>query len=377
MNFKELIKDIAHTHSSLQQESAKSINVLLTLRNWMIGFQIQEYEQNGEDRAAYGTSLLQRLAKELTIKGLVAAELSRCRQFYRTYPLIGRAILNQWKPILPPSILGTASQKLLIDSSDAILGTVSQESEDKYKVPVKQLISRLSYSHFTELIKLDEALKRSFYELESIKGNWSVRELKRQINTLYYERCGLSSKPEALSEKVQSASESDAPAHIVKSIYAFDFLGLEARELVEEKDLEAALLNHLQDFMLELGNGFCFEARQKRLLIDDEYYFADMVFYHRILKCHVIIELKTDRFKPQHLAQLNTYVSYYREEEMCKGDNPPIGILLCTQQGKKLVEYALSGMDENLFVSKYLIDLPSKEVLSNFLLKELEILKNE
>ncbi len=141
------------------------------------------------------------------------------------------------------------------------------------------------------------------------------------------------------------------PQEIVKSVYAFEFLGLKAKDVVEEKDLESALLNHIQNFILELGNVFCFESRQKRILIDETYYFVDLVFYHRILKCHVIIELKLDEFKHEHLSQLNTYVSYFREEVKQKDDNPPIGILMCTNKGLKLAEYALSGMDEKLFIS--------------------------
>jgi RecB family endonuclease NucS len=149
-------------------------------------------------------------------------------------------------------------------------------------------------------------------------------------------------------------------------------MGLNASHLVEERDLETAILDHLQAFILELGHGFCFEARQKRILIDDDYFFVDLVFYHRILKCHVLIELKIDSFKHEHLSQLNTYVAYYREEVKRKDDNPPIGILLCTGKGKKLVEYALSGMDNKLFVSKYLLELPKKELLESFITNELQ-----
>ena len=158
----------------------------------------------------------------------------------------------------------------------------------------------------------------------------------------------------------------------IRQPFTFEFLGLDAKEAYSEKDLEDSLLAHLEEFMLELGKGFCFEARQKRIIIDDEYYFADLVFYHRILHCNVICELKNDEFKHEYLGQLNAYVSYYKENEMHDGDNPPIGILLCTKKGKKMVEYAIAGMSNQLFVSTYLLQLPDKTSLEKFLLEQLE-----
>ena len=153
--------------------------------------------------------------------------------------------------------------------------------------------------------------------------------------------------------------------------FAFEFLGLKAKDVITEGDLEDALISHLQEFLLELGKGFCFEDRQKRMIIDDEYYYADLVFYNRILHCSVIVELKNDEFRHEYLGQLNAYVSYYKENEMYEGDNPPVGILLCTHKGEKMVEYAIAGMDNHLFVSTYMLQLPDKSTLENFLLKEL------
>lgn len=170
-------------------------------------------------------------------------------------------------------------------------------------------------------------------------------------------------------------TEKITAADTIKQPFAFEFLELKSSDTIDEKDLEQALINHLQKFLLELGYGFCFEARQKRIIIDDEYYFADLVFYHRILHCHVIIELKNDEFRHEHLGQLNAYVSYYRENEMNSGDNLPIGILLCTHKGKKMVEYALAGMDNKLFVSQYMLQLPDKKELERFILKEKECIE--
>ncbi|TAF78836.1 MAG: DUF1016 family protein, partial [Sphingobacteriales bacterium] len=200
----------------------------------------------------------------------------------------------------------------------------------------------------------------------------TVKELKRQVNTLAFERVGLSNNSAIANQQLLEKISPTLPEDAIKSIYTFDFLGIKSGSLLEEKELETALLNHLQEFIRELGLGFCFEERQKRMLIDDEYYFTDLVFYHRILKCHVIIELKIDAFKHEYLSQLNTYVAYYNAEVKRPDDNLAIGILLCTQKGKKLVEYATAGMDNQLFVSKYMLQLPKKEQLEAFVKQELK-----
>ena len=234
------------------------------------------------------------------------------------------------------------------------------------------LINKLSFSHLVELLEIAEPLKRTFYEIECIKGTWSVRELRRQVNSLYYERSSLSKQPEKLAAIVAGKTEPMAPADIVKQVYTFEFLGLPAKDVVEEHHLETALLSHLQEFIIELGNGFCFEARQKKILIGDEYFFIDLVFYHRLLKCHVLIDLKVDAFNHVNAGQLNTYLNYYKAEVMQPDDNPPVGILLVTQQNKALVEYATAGMDNTLFVSKYLLLLPNKQQLQQFIQNELK-----
>src|SRR3989339_539196 len=197
--------------------------------------------------------------------------------------------------------------------------------------------------------------------------SWSVRELKRQIASLYYERSGLSINKKKLSLITQSKAEPLAARQIIRDPYVFEFLGLKPRDVLGESSLENALLDKLQDFLQELGHGFCFEARQKRVLIGGEHFFVDLVFYHRILKCHVLIELKVDNFKHEYLGQLNTYVNWYRKHETSEGDNAPVGILLCTKKNHALVEYALAGMDNKLFVSKYQLELPKKEAIRRFL----------
>jgi predicted nuclease of restriction endonuclease-like (RecB) superfamily len=360
MNFDLLTNTILETHTSLQQSAVKAINIHLTIRNWLIGFYIVEFEQKGEDRAKYGSKLLPELAKKIKIKGLTSPELSRCRQFYHVYPQIFGIVSQKLDYLLPQSILGLPTQELQ---------TTDNQDNTIY---FEKLLTKISYTNFVEIIKIKDENKRKFYELLVIKNTLSVEELKRQIATLAYERVGLSQNGELAFSELSNKITPEKPTDAVKSIYLFDFMDLPNAHLIEESELEDALINHLTQFMLEMGNGFCFEARQKRLLIDDEYYFVDLVFYHRLLKCHVLIELKTDKFKHEHLSQLNTYVACYNDQIKQPDDNPTIGILLCTEKGKQLVEYALAGMDNNLFVSKYLLNLPSKEILTQFIENELK-----
>jgi len=372
LNFEALVAEIEQTHQHFQQQAVKAVNMSLTIRNYLIGFYIVEFEQNGEDRAAYGSKLLDSLAAKLSIKGLVSAEISRCRQFYFCYPQILGALTQEFKNLVPQHILGTLSQESNMGVEPSIMVSSNlQSTKSNLYVPGEKLLSKLSFSHLVELIKIQDHLKRTFYEIECIKGTWSVRELKRQINSLYFERSGMSAKPEWLSELTQQKAETANPTDIVKSLYAFEFLGLKTKDALEESDLETALLDHLQDFMMEMGHGFCLEARQKKMLIGDEYFFIDLVFYHRILKCHVLVELKIEDFNHHNIGQLNTYVNYYKAKEMQTDDNPTVGILLVTNKNNALVEFATAGIDNHLFVSKYLLELPKKEQLEAFINNEL------
>ncbi|MGB0432496.1 MAG: PDDEXK nuclease domain-containing protein, partial [Bacteroidia bacterium] len=249
--------------------------------------------------------------------------------------------------------------------------SVTDELPSTDSVYYQNLVQKVSYTHFVELIKIQDPTKRKFYEMLIIKTTPSVKELKKQINTLAYERVGLSANINTAVSQLETQVLPQKATDAIKSIYLFDFLGFKNDTLIEESTLENALLNHLEKFIQELGLGFCFEHRQKRILIDDEYFFADLVFYHRVLKCHIIIELKIDAFKHEYLSQLNTYVAYYNAEVKLPDDNAAIGILMCTEKGKKLVEYAIAGMDNQLFVSRYLLELPKKEQLEMFIKNEL------
>jgi len=212
---------------------------------------------------------------------------------------------------------------------------------------------------------------RLFYELECIKGTWSVKELRRQIGSLLYERTGLSKNKKKLLALAHQNSNVQTFPDLIRDPYIFDFLGLKQQEVLPEKGLEQALLNHLLQFLIELGKGFCFEARQKRIIIDNEHHFIDLVFYHRLLHCNVLIDLKTERFNHSHASQMNMYLEYYKKYEMGEGDNPPVGILLCTGKDKEHVAFATAGMDDKVFVSQYLVALPGKQELEQFIRKEL------
>lgn len=373
-NFESLVSVIEQTHVHFQQQAFKAINVSLTIRNWLIGYYIVEFEQKGEDRAKYGEKLLIEIVKSLNIKGLKLTNIKLSRQFYYTYPQIIQYLKTNAFDF--PQIRQLLSDELPINTNEPVL--IRQMPSDELTTALKSnkyitnLVTKISFSHFVELCKIDDIQKRTFYELLILKTTPTVEELKRQMNTLAFERVGLSVHTELAHEQLLNKINPALPQDAIKNIYAFDFLGLKNDGLVEEQDLETALLNHLQSFIQELGLGFCFEYRQKRMLIDDEYFFADLVFYHRLLKCHVIIELKVDAFKHEYLSQLNTYVAYYNAEVKQADDNLAIGILLCTQKGKKLVEYATAGMDNQLFISKYLLALPPKEALENFIVNELK-----
>ena len=366
-----MIRDV---HKHLQAQAAGAVNQTLTIRNFLTGYYIIEFEQKGENRAEYGKKLLQKLADDLSIKGLTEPELSRCRQFYTTYPHILGTLSQTFGKSLPKQILGTLSQEFKLIPS-AQKNNPSSNVKMCLSVPAEKIISSLSFSHIVELIKIDDALKRTFYEIECIKGIWSVRELKRQIASQYYERSGLSDKPEKLAELVHQKTHPQKPKDIIKNTYAFEFLDLPTREIVEESDLETALLNHLQQFIIELGNGFCFEARQKRILIGETYYFIDLVFYHRILKCHVLLELKIGAFDHGDVGQLNTYLNYFKKNICTLNDNPPVGILLVAEKDKALVEYATAGMDQHMFVQEYMLKLPSVDKLKTRMEQELKELR--
>lgn len=364
MNFEHLIQILEQAHNYLQGKAVSAVNQSLTIRNWLFGHYIVEYEQNGEDRAKYGMELLKSVADRLiskNIKGLSDRNLRNCRRFYLVYPNISQVLSGF---ALPGSIWQIPSAKS------------GKESENTgYKgVEPGVLLSRLSFSHIIELARENDDFKRAFYELQAIKGNWSVTELQRQIGSLLYERTGLSANKEDLILDVNKEAEPLTPVGIMRDPYIFEFVGLKPKEKYTESKLEEALIEHLQTFLLELGKGFCFEAKQKRITIDEEYYYIDLIFYHRVLKCHILIDLKTRKFKHTDAGQMNFYLNYFKDNEMSDGDNPPVGIVLCTDKKSSTVKFATGSLDNQLFVSRYQVQLPTVKELEEFIRQDVKML---
>ncbi len=375
MNFEALVKHISTIQDTLQAQAAHAVNLALTARNWLMGCYIVEFEQNGEDRAAYGEQLLKKLEQRLNVKGLNERRFREFRRLYLVYPQLKEPIAqyivsrSQIRHTLSAEFIEPIRRLSSAESATNIRRMPSAELDDakRWMIPADKLFNRLTYSNLMLISTIDNPVKRAFYEMETIRGCWSYKELERQINSLYYERSGLSRNKEALSALVQQQAAPLQPKDVINTPVTLEFLGLNERVLVTESDLEQSILDNLQRFLLEMGHGFCFEARQKRILIDGDYFFADLVFYHRILKCHVIVELKIDKFRHEYASQLNLYLNYYKAEVMQPDDNPPIGILLCTEKGDTMVKYATAGLDPNIFVQKYMIELPSEEEIKRFI----------
>lgn len=299
----------------------RQVNSELLKAYWNIGRIVCEYEQSAPERADYGKQIMKNLSKELTRefgKGFSVSNLQFMRRFYLTY-----------------SIQQTVSVKL-------------------------------GWSHYCELLTITDSDKRSFYEKEAINANWSVRELKRQIDSSLFERLILSrgeSNKEQVLALAMKGNDVAKPSDIIKDPYVFEFLGLPEDKPVMEKDLERALLRQLEEFLLELGRGFMFVGTQQRITINNTHYYVDMVFYNKILHAYVLIELKTTKLTPEAAGQINMYLNYYAAEVNDDGDNPPIGIILCTEKNEVSAEYALGGLSNNVFASRYILYMPNKDLL--------------
>lgn len=401
-NYDSLVKQIQSVGDALRQDAYVVINRNVTARAWLTGFYIVEYEQHGSDRAKYGDHLLQNLSKSLGGKSYSTTNLRSFRLFYMLYPelcpVVGNYLFERFGQgrteagkitFLPNQIQQSLTAKLQDGekrqsltakfTSEQITTLATAFSSDGFAMslpdgsikPVPQMLfDRLSFTHIVQLLHVEDSLQRAFYAIEAMRGPWSVRELQRQIDTNYYIRSGWSKKPELLSKKINGTAELPSFQENVKSPFYFEFLGLSTKGTIDEIDLETAIISHLKDFIMELGMGFCLEEEQKRLLIDDRYYKVDLVFYHRILKCHCIVELKAHRLDYADVAQLNMYIEYYRKHYVQPDDNPPVGLLLCTEYGQEMVEYLAPFTDPQLFVARYELQLPSKEKLRNFLMQE-------
>lgn len=393
LDFESLVNRIQNSSFVLQENARMIINRNVTVRAWLTGFYIVEYEQRGIDRAKYGEQLLNRLSKRLDNKSFGLSSLKNYRQFYLYYPDLIVPIVDYLRQnSLKSQTLSGFLEGVDIQSdikSQTLSGLLpdmqsSKVSQDGYAmlttdgdvVPVPQMLfNRMSYSNITLLLHVEDSTQRAFYAIEAMRGPWSYRELKRQIDSNYYIRSGWSKRPDLLAEKINDHIETASFKEEIKSPFTFEFLGLSSRDVIEESDLEQSIIDHFQDFMLELGMGFCLESRQKKMLIDNRYYKADLVFYHRILKCHCIVELKAHRLDYSDVAQLNMYIEYYRAHYMRPDDNPPVGILLCTEYGQEMVQYLSPFVDPQLFVAQYELELPNKQKITEFLMRENNMMK--
>lgn len=301
------------------------INTTTVHTYWHIGRLIVEEEQQGEKRANYGKAVVESLATRFAEngeKGFDATNLWKMRQFYLAYPILDAVRLE------------------------------------------------LSWTHYRLLLKVSEPQKRSFYEVECTKSKWSTRELDRQISSLLYDRLALSRDKEGLLRLAEDGAEPSCPSDVIKDPFVLEFVGLSENDKYLEKDLEQGLIDKLQHFLLELGRGFSFVARQKRITLDGDHFYIDLVFYHYVLKCFILVDLKVGRLMHQDIGQMQMYINYYERELNVAGDNPPIGIILCADKNEAVVKYTMNEDNKQIFTSKYQLELPTEDELKIELLRE-------
>lgn len=317
-NQETFVGEIRTIIDNARSAAIRSVDFNRVQMYWNIGRRIVEEEQHGKERADYGTYLIKNLAKELEPEygsGFGVRQLEQSRQFYRTYPI------------------------------------------------ANTLRSQLNWSQYRRLIQIEDPDKREYYELESVNGGWTARETERQINSMLYERLLLSNEKEKVLAVARNQRIPESPTEVIKDPMVLEFLGLERKAAYYEKDLESAIISHIAEFLLEMGKGFSFVARQKRILLEDDEFFADLVFYNRLLRCFVVVELKTGKLTHQDLGQLQMYVNYYDRCEKQEDENPTIGILLCSDKNDTVVKMALPENNSTILASKYQLYLPTTEQL--------------
>jgi predicted nuclease of restriction endonuclease-like (RecB) superfamily len=327
----EFVTDIRSIIANARAQAVRSVDFQRVVMYWKLGERIVKEEQGGKERADYGSYLLRDLAKSLEPEygsGFSYRQLAYCRQFYFAYPI------------------------------------------------VNALRSQFNWMQYKLLISISDNDKREYYELEAANNNWNGRELERQINSLLYERLLLSNEKQSVLAVARKQRIPQEPTEIIKDPMVLEFLGLKREAAYYESDLEAAIITHLQAFLLELGNGFTFVARQKRLLIEDDEFFADLVFYNRLLRCFVVIELKTHKMTHEDLGQLQMYVNYYDRYEKQPDENPTVGILLCTDKNDAVVKMTLPKDNTSILASKYLLYLPKEEELKAQITKERQLIEH-
>lgn len=354
---------------SARYSVSRSVNTTQVISNWLIGREIVEEEQKGQQRADYGKRVLEGLASRLTEefgKGYSVQNLGYIRQLFLRYP---RLITPGQIPHAPR---GKSSATSTTFSVAAIPHAVRGESWRP-----GHLHPNLSWTHYRILLKEDDLRKRGFYEIEAVKNNWAAREMERQINSLLYERLALSKDKKGLMRLAVKGHEVRKPADVFKDPMVMEFLGLPESPRLVETELEQALIDNLQSFLLELGKGFAFVARQERLTLEGDHFYIDLVFYHAILKCYIIIDLKTGKLTHQDIGQLQLYVNYYDRERRSEGDNPTLGLILCAAKNDAVVKYTLGEHQKKIFASRYKLHLPTEAELKAEIKRELLYLRQE
>ena len=358
LEFGKLLELFKQTQTTMQTQAARSIDTSLVVRNWLFGWYIVEFENGGAERTElYGKKLLQRLStdlKQLGLKGVSLTNLKQFRFFYETYKEIGQALPDQSLEATIKEI----TQALPAQSFQSMFQTdILEEIASKL---AKRFI--LGWTHYVTLLTVKNEEERRFYEIEGAENGWGYRELERQINSALYERLSLSRNKDEVKELSIKGQIIEKPADLIKSPYILEFTGLEERKSYSEHDLETALIDRIEHFLLELGKGFLFESRQKRFSFDNRHFYVDLVFYNRLLRSYVIIDLKIGDLKHQDLGQMQMYVNYFDRFIKTEDEKPTIGILLCLTKSDELVELTLPK-ESNIYASEYQLYLPSKEEL--------------
>ncbi|OIO01960.1 DUF1016 domain-containing protein [Candidatus Desantisbacteria bacterium CG_4_10_14_0_8_um_filter_48_22] len=353
-NYSRLVAELASLIEQGRRVAVRYVNTALVATYWLMGRRIVEYEQKGKERAEYGEKLLRKISHDLTPrfgKGFTERNLEHMRQFYLIYSEISHTVCAK--------LLKRTEKKSHTVCAELI--PISQTVSG-----ISEILSRkfpLSWSHYRLIMRLEEAFKREFYEAECVRGNWSVRQLDRQIQSMLYERTALSKRKLAVIAKAHERPIILKPEDEIKDPYVLEFLNL--KDEYSETQLEEALIRYLEHFLLELGVGFAFVARQKRITLEGSHYRLDLLLYHRILRCLVAIDLKIGEFTHSDAGQMNLYLNYLKDKERFSEENDPIGIILCTDKKKTVVEYALGGMNNRIFASKYKLQLPDPETLKS------------
>jgi predicted nuclease of restriction endonuclease-like (RecB) superfamily len=373
-----LYERIRQILESARSSVARTVNTTQVVANWVIGREIVEEEQKGKRRAEYAEQLLLELSARLTAdygRGYSVDNLEFFRRFFLEYnSLLGSEKSDALRRISTTTDISDAVRRKSMDSITVLLSQKQHAPRGESWQP-GQLHLNLSWTHYRTLLRVEKTGARAFYEIEAIRNNWSARELERQINSLLFERLALSKDKKGLMRLATKGQVIQRSGDVFKDPVVMEFLGLPASPKLVESQLEQALINNLQAFLLELGKGFAFMSRQERITLDGDHFYIDLVFYHTILKCFVLIDLKVGKLTHQDLGQLQLYVNYYDRERRTKGDNPALGLILCTDKNDAVVRYTLGpDQQKKIFASRYKLYLPTEAELQAELRRELRLL---